>query len=195
MKHRRNIHCSVWKLLACWLNSKWRYHGNRGTKIMRWGDVRYCFAMAILVLITSPQMQSGDLLLFYVSFSLLLHHPDCCREMYCYSTFLFHYYYIIPTVVGWCIVILRFFFAIIKSAIQRLETYCFCSVSYYYYSLSFFLWTMNLSTADLRNYWIEFHKTWSSYRYMFLVGPKVFRFVVKEVKVIFLGVQRGWGLL
>ena len=30
---------------------------------------------------------------------------------------------------------------------------------------------------------------------MFLVGPKVFRFVVKGVKAIFLGVQRGWGLL
>jgi hypothetical protein len=26
------------------------YHGNRGTKIMRLGDVRYCFAMAILVI-------------------------------------------------------------------------------------------------------------------------------------------------
>jgi len=52
--------------------------------------------------------------------------------------------------------------------------------------LSFFLsWTMNLSTADLRNYWTEFHETWWSYRYMFLVGPKVFSFVVKRVKVIF----------
>jgi hypothetical protein len=40
-------------------------------------------------------------------------------------------------------------------------------------------------TADLRNYWTEFHETWWSYRYMFLVGPKVFSFVVKEVKVIF----------
>ena len=30
---------------------------------------------------------------------------------------------------------------------------------------------------------------------MFLVDPKVFRFVVKGVKAIFLGVQRGWGLL
>ena len=30
---------------------------------------------------------------------------------------------------------------------------------------------------------------------MFLVDPKVFIFVVKEVKAIFLGVQRGWGLL
>jgi hypothetical protein len=31
---------------------------------------------------------------------------------------------------------------------------------------------MNLSTADLRNYWTEFRETWWSYRYMFLVGPK-----------------------
>jgi hypothetical protein len=54
---------------------------------------------------------------------------------------------------------------------------------------------MNLSTADLRNYRTEFHETWWSYRYMFLVDPNVFRFVVKEVKAIFLGVQRGWGLL
>ena len=37
---------------------------------MGWGDVRYCFAMAILV--TSPRLLSGDVLLFYVSFSLLL---------------------------------------------------------------------------------------------------------------------------
>ena len=28
--------------------------------------------------------------------------------------------------------------------------------------LSFFPWTMNLSTADLRNYWTEFHETWWS---------------------------------
>ena len=49
MKHRRNIHRSVWKLLAYRLNSKWRYHGNRDTNIMGRGDVRYCFAMAILV--------------------------------------------------------------------------------------------------------------------------------------------------
>ena len=84
------------------------------------------------------------------------------------------------------------------------ETYCFCSVSYYYYyyyyySCScfcpFFPCTMNLSTADLRNFRTEFHETWWSYRYMFLVNPKVFRFVVKGVKAIFLGVQRGWGLL
>jgi hypothetical protein len=46
--------------------------------------------------------------------------------------------------------------------------------------------TMNLSTADLRNYRTEFHETWWSYRYMFLVDPKVFRFVVKGVKAIFL---------
>jgi hypothetical protein len=53
---------------------------------------------------------------------------------------------------------------------------------------------MNLSTADLRNNKTEFHETWWSYRYMFLVDPKVFRFVVKGVKSIFLGVQRGWGV-
>ena len=79
------------------------------------------------------------------------------------------------------------------------ETYCFCSVSYYYfyyyYSYSFFPRSMNLSTADLRNYRTEFHETWWSYRYMFLVDPKVFSFVIKGVKAIFLGVQRGWGLL
>jgi hypothetical protein len=38
---------------------------------------------------------------------------------------------------------------------------------------------MNLSTTDLRNYWTEFHEAWWSYRYMILVGPKVFSFVVK----------------
>jgi hypothetical protein len=54
---------------------------------------------------------------------------------------------------------------------------------------------MNLSTADLRNYRTEFHDTLWSYRYKFLVGPKVFSFVVKGVKVIFWGIQRGWGLL
>ena len=91
MKHYRNIHRSVWKLLACWYNSKWHYRGNRGTKIMGWGDVRYCFAMAILV--TSSWLLSGDVLLFYVSFSLLLRHPECSRVTYCYSTFLYYYYY------------------------------------------------------------------------------------------------------
>jgi hypothetical protein len=37
---------------------------------MGWGDVRYCFAMAILV--TSPPLLSGDVLLFYFSLLLLL---------------------------------------------------------------------------------------------------------------------------
>ena len=53
------------------------------------------------------------------------------------------------------------------------------------YSYSFFPRSMNLSTADLRNYRTEFHETWWSYRYMFLADPKVFRFVVKGVKAIF----------
>jgi hypothetical protein len=42
-------------------------------------------------------------------------------------------------------------------------------------------------------YRTEFHETWWSYRYMFLVDLKVFRFVVKGVKAIFLGVQQVHG--
>jgi hypothetical protein len=45
----------------------------------------------------------------------------------------------------------------------------------------FFPCTMNLSTADLRNYRTEFHETWWSYRYMFLVDPEVFRFIIKII--------------
>jgi hypothetical protein len=45
--------------------SKWRYHGNRGTKIMGWGDVRYCFAMAILV-IKSPKQRTDCNFLAYL---------------------------------------------------------------------------------------------------------------------------------
>ena len=90
-------------------------------------------------------------------------------------------------------------FLIIKSSKQRLETYCFGSVSYYYfyfyyYSYSFFPRSMNLSTADLRTYRTEFHETWWSYRYMFLVDPKVFRFVIKGVKAIFLGGSKRVGV-
>jgi hypothetical protein len=47
--------------------------------------------------------------------------------------------------------------------------------------------------ADLRNYWTEVHETWWSYRYMFLVGPKVFRFVVKGVSHILRG-SKGVGV-
>ena len=70
----------------------------------------------------------------------------------------------------WRLIVFALFLTIIKSPKQS-----------YYYSYSFFPRSMNLSTADFRNYWTEFHETWWSYRYMFLVGPK--------------GVQRGWGLL
>ena len=44
----------------------------------------------------------------------------------------------------------------------------------------FFPCDMNVSAADFRNYWTEIHETWWSYRYMFLVGLKVFSFVVKS---------------
>jgi hypothetical protein len=53
---------------------------------------------------------------------------------------------------------------------------------------------MNLSTADLRNYWTEFHETWWSYRYMFLVGPKVFSFVVKGGQSHILRGSKGVGV-
>ena len=38
--------CNIINFQVCY-----HCHGNRGTKIMGWGDVRYCFAMAILVII------------------------------------------------------------------------------------------------------------------------------------------------
>jgi hypothetical protein len=44
---------SVWRV-TCYdyfCAFQWCYHGNRGTNIMGWGDVRYYFAMAILVII------------------------------------------------------------------------------------------------------------------------------------------------
>ena len=58
--------------------------------------------------------------------------------------------------------LLHFFSLLLLSLPNKVwETYCFCSVSYYYYYSSFsfspfFPQTMNLSTADLRNYWTEF---------------------------------------
>jgi hypothetical protein len=71
--------------------------------------------------------------------------------------------------------LLRFllFLFIIKSPKQRLETY--------FYLLLLLLLFSFLSLAQIS--WTEFHETWWSYRYMFLVGSKVF--VVKGVKVIF----------
>ena len=81
--------------------------------------------------------------------------------------------------VGWCTLLL-----------------CNGNSSYSSLSLSrspFFLWHMNFSAADLRNYWTEFHETWWSYKYMFLVDPKVFRFVVNGSKPYFRG-SKGVGV-
>ena len=57
--------------------------------------VGWCIAILrfFLTIFTSPRTQSGDVLLFYISFSLLLRRPKRSRVTYCYSTFLFHYYY------------------------------------------------------------------------------------------------------
>jgi hypothetical protein len=89
-------------------------------------------------LITSARLLSGDVLLFF-----LLHHPDCCLVMYYCSAFLFHYYYysyyITPTVVGWCIAILRFFFTIIITSPRVMYCYStFLFHYYYYYSFTYF---------------------------------------------------------
>jgi hypothetical protein len=88
MKLWRNIHRSVWQLFdncgkVCPTDSDFlaylvsldvdvtgnittklcEVHGNRGTKIMGWGNVRYCLAMAILV-IKSPKQSSLGILNF-----------------------------------------------------------------------------------------------------------------------------------
>jgi hypothetical protein len=52
----------------------------------------------IIIIIMAPKRSLWDILfllcflLLLLLLLLLLHHPDCCRVMYCYSTFLFHYY-------------------------------------------------------------------------------------------------------
>ena len=110
-----------------------------------------------------------------------INQPDGTRSSLLYNEYPFYLYQVsrfvclflsLPNNV-WRLIVFAPFFLII-----------FIYYYYYYYS-PFFLWHMNLSMADLRNYWTEFHETWWSYRYMFLVGPKVFSFVVKGVKVIF----------
>ena len=76
MKHRNNIHHSVWK-------PKWRYHGNRSTKIMGWGDVRYWFAMAILVM--APKRSLWDILLLLMLLLLIIERGLYCNHLVCLS--------------------------------------------------------------------------------------------------------------
>jgi hypothetical protein len=59
----------------------------------------------------------------------------------------------------------------------------------------FWAYLIQLDVDVTGNITTKLCEVWWSYRYMFLVDPKVFRFVVNGVKAIFLGVQRGWGLL
>jgi hypothetical protein len=62
------------------------------------------------------------------------------------------------------------------------DAYCFCSVSYYCIIIIIILfllsfrgpWTCPRQISGTFFTWTEFHETWWSYRYMFLVGPKVF---------------------
>ena len=59
-----------------------------------------------LIIITSPRLLLGDVLLFCVSFSLLLLRlPDCCRVTYCYSV--------------------SFSLLLLCLPFERRETYCF----------------------------------------------------------------------
>jgi hypothetical protein len=82
--------------------------------------------LQIPMLIMSPKRSLEDILCL-LRFLLLLHHPDCCRVMYCYSTFLFHYYYITSTIVGWCIAILRFY---IYDCVKISRFFCWLCPSY-----------------------------------------------------------------
>ena len=130
------------------------------TTPVRWSCIailRFFFT----IIITSPRLQSGDhVLLFYVSFSLLLlRHPDSTRViMYCYSTFLFHYYYYVtPTPLGWsCIAILRFFFTIIITS-PRLQSGDHVLLFYVSFSL-LFIHTF-LSTRFLGDVLIKLYET------------------------------------
>jgi hypothetical protein len=58
----------------------------------------------------------------------------------------------------------------------------------------FWKWQTSRKFWKCRIAWTEFHETLWSYRYMFLVDPKVFSFVVKGVKVIFWGGSKGVGV-
>jgi hypothetical protein len=66
-------------------------------------------------------------------------NPDFCWVMYCYSTFLFHYYsysyyhYITPTAVWWCIVILLLHHRDCCRVIYCYSTFLF---HYYYYYIT-----------------------------------------------------------
>ena len=106
-----NTCCTIWRpfcfAMAAILNPKWppkykyppiwaKFGFQVDYDVANWYPLFGSHVMILQIIsylvITSPLLMSGDVLLFYVSFSLLLHHPDCCRVMCCYSTFLFHYY-------------------------------------------------------------------------------------------------------
>ena len=102
------------------------------------------FAPFLIIIIKSPKQSMEDLL-FLLRFLLLflfllLRRPECSRVTYCYSTFLFHYYYITLSVVGWCIAILHFFFTIIITSprTQSGDVLLFYVSFYYYYSSTHF---------------------------------------------------------
>ena len=96
----------------------------------------------------------------------------------------------------WRLIVFAPFLIIIKSPKQSLRDLLFLLRFLLLFSFSFSFLSADHELVHSRSQELtEFHETLWSYRYMFLVGPKVFSFVVKGVKVIFWGVQRGWVLL
>ena len=53
----------------------------------------FLIIIIIIIIITSPRLLSGDVLLFYVSFSLLLWFPNEVCETYCFCSVSYYYYY------------------------------------------------------------------------------------------------------
>ena len=90
------FHCHLFGVLLCWSAVMVCYIADFYCTISfkELGHQFFFFLSMIIVfapfIIMAPKRSLWDIL-FLLCF--LLHHPDCCRVMYCYSTFLFHYYY------------------------------------------------------------------------------------------------------
>jgi hypothetical protein len=102
----------VWGLLCLHPNTiKPRYYGSQ-TKFVRHITFAEFLIIIIIIIIMAPKRTFflWDILLL-LSFLLLLSLPNVVCETYCSVS-----YYITPTIVGWCIAILRFFFTIINTS-------------------------------------------------------------------------------
>jgi hypothetical protein len=83
------------------------------------------------------------------------------RVMYCYSMFLFHSYYITPTAVGWCIVILLLLHH--PDCCRVMYCYSTFRFHYYYYYYSYYYYSsINLKKSTLTS--TTSHGIWYSYK-------------------------------